>query len=325
MTKFDYHKICLDLLSGLDQRQKEIISRRFGLGRDKRETLESIGKDFGICRERVRQIEAASLNKIKPKTQDHKKVFNYFLNHLKKFGGVRKEEVLLKELGEDNARNEVYFLLNLREPFKRINENNDFYSVWIIGEDSYNLAKEVVNSLALQFENIKKPLPLEELNSPASLEKRALESYLEASKKIDKNQDNLYGLSHWPEINPKGIKDKAYLVFKKIGKPLHFHEVAKLIENSHVQTVHNELIKDNRFVLVGRGIYALAEWGYYPGQVRDVILKILQESEEPLTKEEILEKVLKQRLVKKNTVLLNLSNKQYFLRDSQGRYRIKEA
>jgi len=113
------------------------------------------------------------------------------------------------------------------------------------------------------------------------------------------------------------------LVFKKVGNPLHFREVTNLIENAHLQTVHNEIIKDSRFVLVGRGIYALSEWGYYPGQVKEVILKILKESEKPLKKEEILEKVLSQRLVKENTILLNLSDKKYFLKDSLGRYRPK--
>jgi len=97
-----------------------------------------------------------------------------------------------------------------------------------------------------------------------------------------------------------------------------------LLEGSLVQTVHNELIKDSRFVLVGRGIYALEEWGYYPGQVKDVILRVLREERKPITKEEILEKVLEQRLVKENTILLNLSNKKYFERDVQGKYKVKE-
>jgi hypothetical protein len=65
----------------------------------------------------------------------------------------------------------------------------------------------------------------------------------------------------------------------------------------------------------------LREWGYEPGQVKDVIIKILKENG-PLTKKEILERVLKQRLVKENTILLNLNNKKYFLKDSQGKYKI---
>jgi DNA-directed RNA polymerase delta subunit len=124
------------------------------------------------------------------------------------------------------------------------------------------------------------------------------------------------------------------LVFKKHGKPLHFTKVAELIDKfnynlpnkkTYSQTVHNELIKDSRFVLVGRGIYALKEWGYERGYVKDVIFQVLKSAQKPLDKEEILEKVLKQRIVKENTVLLNLSNKNYFLRTSKGNYTIKEA
>jgi DNA-directed RNA polymerase delta subunit len=107
---------------------------------------------------------------------------------------------------------------------------------------------------------------------------------------------------------------------KEIGKPLHFTEIAKFIEKANVHTVHNELIKDPKFVLIGRGIYALAEWGYEKGQVKDIILKIFKEEKRPLTKDEIVEKVLKQRMVKKSTILTNLSDKKYFLRDEEGRY-----
>jgi len=148
---------------------------------------------------------------------------------------------------------------------------------------------------------------------------------LEISKKIQKNSEGFFGLKEWPEINPKGVKDKAFLVFKKEQKPLHFAQVAQLIDSALPQTVHNELIKDPRFILVGRGIYALREWGYEPGMVKDVILNILKQAKNPLSKEEILQKTLKQRLVKQNTVFLNLSNRKYFLRTGDGRYKIQES
>jgi len=130
----------------------------------------------------------------------------------------------------------------------------------------------------------------------------------------------LYGLREWPEVNPKGIKDKIYLLLKKAGEPLHFTDVAKGIEGSLVQTVHNELIRDPRFVLIGRGIYALKNWGYIEGDVKDVISNIIGSESRPLTKQEILDRVMKQRHIKENTVLMNLSNKRYFSRDDQGRY-----
>lgn len=323
MKIFNYQKICSDLISKLSKREKEVISRRFGLDGKERETLEAVGNGFGICRERVRQIQKASFDKIKKRTEKYQKVFSHFLEYFKESGGLRKEDVLLKELGQEKEGNEVYFLLTLKEPFQKLNENDELYSLWTIDENSYLLAKRAINSVFSQLKKIKKPLLLQKLNK-SSLKEKILASYLQVSKKIQKNEDNLYGLSYWPEINPRGVKDKAYLVFKKAKKPLHFSEVANLVEKSHIQTVHNELIKDNRFVLVGRGIYALAEWGYYPGQVKDVIVKTLKQAGEPLTKEEVLEEVLKQRLIKRNTILLNLGNKEYFLKDSEGRYQIKQ-
>ncbi len=135
----------------------------------------------------------------------------------------------------------------------------------------------------------------------------------------------MYGLSNWPEINPKGIKDKAYLAFKEAGEPLHFSKVSKLIENSNTQTVHNELIKNDKFVLVGRGIYALAEWGYEPGKVKDVIKRTIKNANQPLERDEIVEKVLDKRFVKKNTILLNLSDKEKFKKREDGKYDIRSA
>jgi len=323
MKNFNYKEICSELLSDLKEREKEIISRRFGLdGRD-RETLQSIGQDFSICRERIRQIEEVGLGKIKPKIEKYQKVFQNFLGYFKRFGNLRKEDILLTELGGEKWQNEAYFLLSIKEPFQRVSHTNDYHSLWTVDQNSLQLAKRVISFLYNQLQKTGKPLSFEDLNHPSSLKKEAIISYLEISKKIQKNREGLYGLKDWPEINPRGIKDKAYLVFKKIGKPLHFSQVANLIEGSHLQTVHNELIRDSRFVLVGRGTYALQEWGYYPGEVKDVIFKVLKEAEKPLPKEEILKKVLEQRLVKENTILLNLSNKKYFLRDSQGRYQPK--
>lgn len=322
---FNYQKICRELLKDLPQRQREVVSRRFALaeGSVKRETLESIGKSFGITRERVRQIEEEGLEKIKPKVAQYPKVFQYFSQELKRYGGLRKEEILLADLGGKKQKAQVYFLLKISGKFERFSENEDFYSFWAIDKSSLETAKNIINTLFAKLKEIGSPLSLKDLSS--FVEKRELSSYLatylEVSKKFLRNNEGLYGLEDWPEINPRKISDKAYLVFKKFGKPLHFNEVAKQIEGSLTQTVHNELIKDPRFVLVGRGIYALKEWGYMPGQVKDVIAKILKENG-PLTQTEIIKRVLKQRLVKESTILLNLSNKKYFFRDFQGKYKL---
>lgn len=317
----NYQKICQELLNGLPQKQKEILLRRFGLKDGEKETLEAIGKGFGITRERVRQIEEDGFLKIKPKITAYQNTFQYFKQYFKKCGGLKKEEILLGELGGRRYQSQVYFLLTVNDNFERFNESLDFYSFWSTDKKSLDSLKNTINTIYRKLKKAGRPLGLKELTSFSNF--KILTSYLEVSKKFLKNSEGLYGLKEWPEINPKGIKDKAYLVFKKNSKPLHFNEVAKSIEGALVQTVHNELIKDPRFVLVGRGIYALKEWGYEPGQVRDIIAKILRENG-PLTQSEIIEKVFKQRLVKENTILLNLSNKKNFLRNSQGRYKVLE-
>lgn len=329
---YDYQKVCQDLIRDLPSKQKEVILRRFGLagsdsekGGKERETLESIGKSFGITRERVRQIEATSLKEMGPKLKKYKAIFQDFKKYFQKFGGLRKEKTLFEELGEKKWQNQAYFLLNLGEGFLRFGENRDFWSSWCLSRESLAEAKKTVETLSQKMEKFQKPFDIKALAALASLKQPVLESWLEISKKIQKNSDDLYGLRVWPEINPRGIKDKAFLAFRKAKKPLHFTEVSHLIEGSLVQTVHNELIRDPRFVLVGRGVYALKEWGYAPGQVKDVISSTIKEGGRPLSREEILEKVLKQRMVKENTIFLNLSNKKYFSKDSQGKYWIREA
>ena len=142
------------------------------------------------------------------------------------------------------------------------------------------------------------------------------------------------GLIHWPEIKPRGVKDRAFLAFKKHGKPLHFTDVAKMIDKleynqpnkkTYAQTVHNELIKDSRFVLVGRGTYALSEWGYTPGTIKDVIVKVLQTTNQPMHKDDVVKEVLAQRMVAKNTVLMNLNIKNNFDKDDKGNYFIRKT
>lgn len=334
--KFNYRKICLNLLRDLPLRTQDVISRRFGLKNEEKETLESIGRDYGICRERVRQIEEDGLAKIKPKIAKHQEILQYFFDQLKSSGNLKKEKSLLEELGGQKFQNQIFFLLTLGNQFKRLKETENYHSLWTIDQNSLKMAKKVIADFIKKLKEKREPLNLESYKSPLSpdLPSKVLVSFLEISKQILKGPQGLYGLADWPEINPRGVRDKAYLVFKKERRPLHFSQVARFIDDlklekvqkrTNPQTVHNELIRDPKFVLVGRGTYALREWGYLPGVVRDIILKTLRENKKPLSKEEIVREVLKQRLVKENTILLNLSNKKYFQKDSQGRYTIREA
>ena len=343
----NYQKICSNLLGGLPERTKDVLLRRFALQTlasgegGERETLESIGKSYNLTRERVRQIEGDGMTCLK-KPEVLKlatPTFNYFQDHFKNQGGLKREDILLSELGQNKFQNCVFFLLTLGDPFLRYNETEVHYPFWTTKPDLVPLSQEIISHFVDEFQKASKPIPKTEF---FEIEVRELKnkygrvvnssflvSSYEIAKKIEDNPFGEIGLIDWPEIIPRGIKDRAYIVLKKEGKPLHFTAVTEKIKKLNLsalvllQTVHNELIKDPRFILVGRGTYALSEWGYKPGWVRDIILEVLKEAKKPLTGEEIIEKVLNQRLVKVNTILLNLSNKEYFLRTEDGKYTLK--
>ena len=339
---FNYQKIHRNLLKSLPERTKDVVERRFGLEKDERETLESIGEGYGICRERIRQIEEIGINLIKKEIKKllYQKIFQNFINQFRENGDLKREDLLLTQFFP-KSQNQTLFWLTLGEPFLRFSETKDFYPLWTINSDSLNSAQEIIENFVSRFETEKELISETEVlkifkkdfKLKNKLTSRVLLSYLEISKKIEQSPEGLFGLQEWPEVTPRGVKDEAYLALKKNNRPLHFTEITKSIDQLGLtsktstlpQTVHNELIRDPRFVLVGRGIYALKEWGYVPGQVRDVILKVLEESKKPLAKQEVIDKVLSQRLVKENTILLNLQDKKYFSKTPQGKYTVKEA
>ncbi len=230
----------------------------------------------------------------------------------------------------------MFFFLNLHPNIEKIPESNELHTSWAEGKSRALLVKKSLEALVkrIKKENrvVDKKTLIEWLSEimPEVKDKKILESYLSLSKEIVSNVFGDYGLRHWPEISTKGVKDKAYLVLKKHGSPLHFREVVDKInthfseqKSAHPQTVHNELIKGKEFVLVGRGTYALSEWGYKPGTVLEVIKRVLESSKEPLSKEEIVEAVLKERNVKPTTVILNLQNNPIFKRMDDGRYTLR--
>lgn len=332
--KANYPKICNNLLKALPDRTKEVLERRFGFVSAERETLESIGKSFDVTRERVRQIEEDGFARLKELKGEYQAVLADFSGQLRECGNLKKEDSLLQMLGGDKFQNHVLFLMTLGNQFEKVSETRDFYPFWTTSRESTDLARKVVNIFINKFEEKKQILPAGDIYKfykkevdglvGKSLKPEALASYVEISKQIKVNPDGNVGLKTWAEISPRGVKDRAYLSMKKAGKPLHFREVAGNL-GAFSATVHNELIKDPRFVLVGRGLYALAEWGYTPGVVKDVIANVLRTSSKPLTKEEIVKNVMQQRIVKENTILLNLQNRKNFQKNAEGRYTVREA
>lgn len=333
-----YEQLADEALKNIpNQRTRDIVSLRFGLKDGQRRTLEAIGQQYGITRERVRQVEEAAFSDLAASSLVGllKPAFQTIDNFLNQEGQLAREERMLSSLtGIDQphpARGALFFILSLGQPYQRFVESDKFHPLWANSINALNRLEKLNALLIKKLEGNQEPVSLDYVLSSAKevangLPKRALLSYLDATKQIGQNGFGQFGLAKWPAINPRGAKDKAYIIFKEQNRPLHFREVTELINQANLgnnlaqaQTVHNELIKDNRFILVGRGTYALKEWGYQPGTVKDIIVQTLKQNGS-LTKEQILDKVLEARLVKSNTVLINLQNRKYFAREGNGKY-----
>lgn len=327
------------MLSNLSPRAYEVITNRFGITDDaQRKTLEAIGKKYGITRERVRQIENSALALIRKSEsfKNEKDIFEELKKIIHTLGAVVSEQDLLGHISKDKlTQNHIHLYLTLGNDFTKHKEDDHFKTRWSVDAD---VAENIHKSLKNLFESISD----EELVSEGELINKFLEDvkniseqykneeiakrWLSMSKKISKNPLGEWGKADSSSIKTRGVKDFAYLMMRKHGSPMHFREVAKAVANTfdkkcHTATCHNELIKDKRFVLVGRGIYALSEWGYKTGVVRDVIKELIKKNG-PLTKEEIIDQVMKERYLKKNTILVNLQNSKYFKKNKEGKYTI---
>jgi DNA-directed RNA polymerase delta subunit len=331
-----------DILELVDrEREKEIVTRRFGLS-GKRETLEAVGDDMGITRERVRQIEKVALERLMQKLDNGKSssftaAEKLVIRELAEIGRAARITTLAEQLtGQTDRKIEshLHLITVLIPKLTTLTENNNYYQGAIINpHDDYeekDLRKEVDGVVAI-IRKHHEPLTSDELFEGSNYEHP---SNIEALASLSKNIATLngkWGLASWPTVNPKNIRDKIFAVLEQRGKPMHYSDISESIKNSTFkrrnvtrQAVHNELIKDPRFVLVGRGIYALASWGYKKGTITDVITDILKEAGEPMARTEIVRRVLKVRQVRESTILLNLQNKPQFKRVAKAVYTLDQ-
>lgn len=336
---FKPKQVTKKLLSPLTGRAKDVVSSRFGINDvSDRKTLESIGKTYGITRERVRQIEQFALATIRKSDmyRDFTHVFQELKELMHKLGGFVAEHEILEHIAKKDldTQNHIHFYLTLGDEFKKMKEDDHHHHRWSVNSKVTDVVHVALKNLFAKLDDHELieeeeiiDLFAEELKdlSEEYRQKEILHRYLRISKAISKNALNEWGKSTSQHIHTRGIKDFAYLVIRKEGKPMHFKDVAKNIvklfgKKAHVATTHNELIKDKRFVLVGRGVYALQEWGHTGGVVRDVIADVLRAAGTPMTKEAIVEKVTEKRVVKPNTIIVNLQNESFFKKTKDGLY-----
>lgn len=338
-NNLDIKTIVQDILGTIErEREREIVSRRFGLF-DRRETLEQIGELLGITRERVRQLEKVVVTRLKaaaakelPHIQEVEAVLT---DHLKQAGHVARISQVTAKLAPQNTKldqSRVAFLASLSPGIAVIEDNDHFFhSIGLATTHTEKAIRDYVSKIIEAIKAIGEPTHIknvaERVGNP---DERHVEALAGISKNIATLNDR-WGLIKWPMVNPKNIRDKIYVILHAQKKPMHFSEIAEAIKTSDLkrkdvttQAIHNELIKDSRFVLIGRGIYALKEWGYQKGTVADVIADVLKKEAGPLHRDEIVRRVLKSRQVKETTILLNLQGKKQFKRVAKATYALAE-
>lgn len=339
-TELSTEDLVNDVLATIErEREREIVARRFGLF-DRKETLEQIGEMLGITRERVRQLEKSVVTRLKTSAEQgavpHVQAFqDKLIEHLESMGGVARISDITAKIVSDPSRIEqarAAFLAQLSPAVLVINEDDYFYhSVATLAEGNDKAVKADVTKLIETIKKLGEPKPIGEIATTAGFTDPIRSEALASISKQLATLNGRWGLMKWPMVNPKNIRDKIYVILKEHGKHLHFNEIAEAIKDSEfkrkdvtTQAIHNELIKDKRFVLIGRGIYALKEWGYEKGTVADIISEVLRKAGEPLHRDEIVKRVLQSRYVKETTILLNLQGKPQFKRVAKATYDLAE-
>jgi Sigma-70, region 4 len=335
-TKFDVEGTLKGVLGTIErEREREIISRRFGLY-DRKETLEQIGELLGITRERVRQLEKVALTRLKTAAtaKELKGVSEFeivLLAELEGRGFVARISELAKHFTKDANKLDqarILFLSELAPAIAVIEESDHFYaSAGVRKVNDEKKIREQVSKIIDAIKKIGEPCTIKQVAEAVKQEDTKHVAALASTSKNIAMLNNRWGLTKWPMVNPKNIRDKIYVILHDNGKHMHFNEIAAAIRASEfkrkdvtTQAIHNELIKDKRFVLIGRGIYALQEWGYKKGTVADMISEVLEDAGEPLHRDEIVKRVLKRRHVKETTILLNLQGKTQFKRVAKATY-----
>jgi len=345
--KLNLSEIIEDIFMVLTEKEKQVVVQRFSLDNKERRTLESIGRGFNVTRERIRQIEKIALGKLRRTVNSSRLRYIHEVSEaiLKENGGLLLEEDLIKKIlaliekSLDIDANIVRLSLTICPAINSIEKNNTYRLAWYVNSIPTKAVEDALESAYGALKSRKDVLTREEMVRAISKTKslqglNVSDSFVSAILKMDervKETENGFGLLAWRHVNPRSIRDKALIVLKKEKKPLHFVDIAKCIVEYHfddkrvtIQAVHNELIRYPNFVLVGRGLYALKEWGYQDGTVTDIIEMLLKHKSQ-LSKQDIIKGVLKQRRVKKGTISLNLQKNPQFVRVGRAVYAFDES
>lgn len=339
-------KIIQSVLNRLRDRERDVLISRFGLrasNNTNKETLESIGGRLSITRERVRQIEKAILKKITKKhTATFKQIFKIVEDYLLIYGGLTDLDGISSHLELDKQENPelesnaLRLIMLVNPKLNTLNKNSILKEGWVDTNVDVSELIDIENSIVQVLKDANKPMSEKDLLNTINkkypnFSENTIKGALRINASLGIDNKNQWGLNSWSIIVPKRIRDKVFIILEETGKPMHFEDITRVAQEKFKskkpvlsRTVHNELISDKRFVLVGRGIYALKSWGYKPGVVSDVIKDVLKQAGKPLHVSEIIEIVLKRRQVKRNTIIANLQDKTLFKKAGKAIYALAD-
>ena len=327
----------------LSQTEKKVITKRFSLDDQPKQTLEKIGQHFDVTRERIRQIENNALKKLQRNVMNShiRNITDVARSILQENGGVLTSDNLISKalISMHNetsyTANVIRFAMRLDKEVEEVRRDKNFEPIYHFSAIKFSQITQTYKVVRKYLQSKKEVMSFaaiyKEIKDDIEVSKLTMEAIAKSAINILEVDSGHIGLSKWRHINPKSIKDKAILIFQKDKKPLHFIELANKIsefgksqKHVTVQAVHNDLIRYKDFVLVGRGVYALSEWGIPAGTVMDIIAKVLKEKG-PLKRREIIEEVEKLRDVKENTISLNLQKSPAFVRVGRAVYDFDES
>lgn len=270
-TNIDIDELIDLALSKHEPRTTNILVGRYGLRDSERKTLAALGDEYNLTRERVRQIESNALDTIRERIKNHReaiKLLEILNNYLEDSGKLKRGENLAHDfsiiLDQDDPKslyNKLNFIADVLQHPQITSGNEHWYVVWHTDKGTLNNAKKAVEKM-LKFEKHDFDEFIQKTCKEFGITESELVNYLTISKRFSVGPYGDMGPDHWVHVNPRTVRDKAYLVLKKKGEPLHFTEIASLVnelsdKNRAPATVHNELIKDKRFKLVSRGMYGI--------------------------------------------------------------------
>lgn len=343
---FNLKEVIDDMFLVLTEKEKDVITKRFSLNNKPRQTLDKIGKHYDVTRERIRQIENIALSKLR-RTVSNTKL--KWINRLAKEmiiqeGGVIVESEIINRILQNIYTKSkidgmiIVLSLNCDSELKKIPRTNTSKAFWMLKDLSSTDVRKITEAGLGALKKHGDVMTEDQLISAVqnlalfknkTISNKLILSCLSTEKRVRKLDDK-WGLMEWRHVNPRSIRDKAEIILDKAKKPLHFVEISNRIGEVGfdkkvvtVQAVHNELIRYDQFVLVGRGLYALAKWGYEPGTVSEVIEKLLEKNG-PMTKKQIIKEVLSQRDVKIGTISLNLQKNPSFVRVGRAVYNLQK-